>query len=315
MEASSHSLEQERVAGIEFFAGAFTNLTQDHLDYHADMDDYRNAKLRLFERISGEGRFTVVNIEDPAAKAFVAASKVPCHTYGKGGDIAAQDVGFTVNRTRFTVTTPWGSAPVEMRLLGAHNVSNALCAIALCGGLGIKLDEIVKAVGTLPCVPGRFEHVDAGQSFQVIVDYAHTDDGLRNVLTAAREICKGRIVTVFGCGGDRDKTKRPKMATVVANMSDYAIITSDNPRTEDPHRILMDVEVGMQRLGRKRNDEYLVIEDRAQAIREALRMAKSGDLVMIAGKGHEDYQIIGTEKIHFDDRETARMILEELRKS
>ncbi len=163
----------------------------------------------------------------------------------------------------------------------------------------------------LPCVPGRFESVDAGQDFQVIVDYAHTDDGLRNVLEAARAICTGRVITVFGCGGDRDRTKRPKMAAVSAALSDYSIVTSDNPRTEDPLRIIEEVVAGMEQCGKTEGAHYAIIADRATAIAEAVSMARPGDLVMIAGKGHEDYQIIGVERIHFDDREAARAVLEQ----
>ena len=311
MEVSSHSLEQERVAGIYFTVGAFTNLTQDHLDYHKDMDSYRRAKLRLFERIEGDGCFTVVNCEDPSAGAFVEASRVPCHTYGAGGDCRADAVSMDGRRTMFTARTPWGEAACSMRLLGRHNVSNALCAVAICGGLGIPLPQISDGLATLQRVPGRFEHVENDRGFQVVVDYAHTDDGLRNVLNAAREICPGRVIVVFGCGGDRDKGKRPKMGVVVAELADFAFVTSDNPRTEEPDRIILDIEVGLQRAGQRKYDDYQLITDRTEAIRAAIRMAKAGDLVLIAGKGHEDYQILGTTRIHFDDREVAQQILEE----
>ena len=313
MEASSHALDQERLAGIAFDVAAFTNLTQDHFDYHKDMDGYREAKLKLFDGIEGEGRFTVINSDDPSADFFARASRTPCHTYGDGGDCRADNVRTGERRTRFRAVTPWGEADIEMALLGKHNVSNALCAIAICGGLGLPLDRIAEGIESLDSIPGRFEHVDAGQAFRVIVDYAHTEDGLRNVLRAAREICLERIVLVFGCGGDRDKTKRPKMAAAAAELADFAIITSDNPRTEDPLRILLDVESGIQFAGKKKEDDYLVIGDRAEAIAHAIAMAKPGDVVLIAGKGHEDYQILGTKRIHFDDREVARDILEKLR--
>ena len=311
MEVSSHALSQERVAGIEFTVGAFTNLTQDHFDYHGDMADYRAAKLKLFERIQGAKKFTVVNIDDPSGPIFQAASRTLCHTYGSQGDCRARDVTMKGGRSRFTVKTPWGSAPVETRLLGLHNVSNVLCATAICGGLGMPLPDVCAAIGTLPSVPGRFESVDAGQEFQVIVDYAHTDDGLRNVLEAARAICTGRVITVFGCGGDRDRTKRPKMAAVSAALSDYSIVTSDNPRTEDPQRIIEEVVAGMKQCGKTEGAHFAIIADRATAIAEAVSMARPGDLVMIAGKGHEDYQILGAERIHFDDREVARAVLEQ----
>jgi UDP-N-acetylmuramoyl-L-alanyl-D-glutamate--2,6-diaminopimelate ligase len=216
------------------------------------------------------------------------------------------------SRTRFTARTPWGDFPVAMRLLGLHNVANALGAVAVAGGLGLPPDTIAAALAEMPCVPGRFEHVDEGQPFQVIVDYAHTEDGLRNVLHAARAICRGRVLTVFGCGGDRDRGKRPKMAATAGNLSDFCILTSDNPRTEDPRQILADAETGLREAGLAAPDYYRVIEDRAEAIGSALRMAGAGDLVMIAGKGHEDYQILGTRRIHFDDREVARNALRQM---
>jgi UDP-N-acetylmuramoyl-L-alanyl-D-glutamate--2,6-diaminopimelate ligase len=313
MEVSSHALEQERVAGIEYSVGVFTNLTQDHLDYHRDMEDYLTQKLKLFERIEGSGKFTVANLDDPSGTRFVAASKVQCHTYGRGGECRATKIRVEAQATSFTVETPWGRADISMRLLGTHNVYNALAAITACGGLGVSIDTIAEGVESLASVPGRFEHVDAGQDFQVIVDYAHTEDGLRNVLQAAREICAGRIIVVFGCGGDRDKTKRPKMGATAAELGDFCIVTSDNPRTESPERILLDIEVGLQRSGKKRYDDYIVLADRREAIQRAIEMAHDGDLVMLAGKGHEDYQIVGKEKHHFDDRETARKILEAIR--
>jgi len=311
MEASSHALDQDRVAGIAFDVAAFTNLTQDHLDHHRDMDDYRRAKLKLFQEIEGPGRFVVVNREDPAADVFIAAARVPCYTFGKRGDCRAARVRAELRRTTFHLETPWGGAEVAMSLLGEHNVSNALCAIAICGGLGIPVAALAEGVAAVERVPGRFEPVDAGQDFQVVVDYAHTDDALRNVLKAARAICGKRVLVVFGCGGDRDRGKRPKMGRVAAEMADFVILTSDNPRTEDPVRILLDVEAGVQSANRQKGDGYLVIEDRAEAIARALAMARPGDLVLIAGKGHEDYQIIGTTRRHFDDREIARKLLED----
>lgn len=310
MEVSSHALEQERVAGIEFDVGAFTNLTQDHLDYHESMEAYLLEKLKLFEAIQGEDAFTVANNEDAYAGRFAEVSRVPCYRYGLGGDVRALDVRVEARSTSYRVVTPWGAEEITMKLLGLHNVSNALAAITVCGALGLPMACIARGVEALASVPGRFEHIDAGQDFQVIVDYAHTEDGLQNVLQAARQICRGRVIVVFGCGGDRDKGKRAKMASVAAELADYSIVTSDNPRSESPEGIVLDIVVGLQRAGKKRGEEYRVFLERAEAIQHALEFARPGDLVMIAGKGHEDYQIINSERIHFDDREVARNLLQ-----
>lgn len=312
MEISSHALEQERVAGIDFDVGAFTNLTQDHLDYHGSLEAYRTSKLRLFEGIQGPDRFTVVNRADPAADHFINASAAPCVTFGEGGDCVAVNISHELQQTRFDLQSPWGEAQINLSLLGLHNVANALCAITVCGGLGLPLEGIVSGIESLANVPGRFERIDEGQDFQVIVDYAHTEDGLRNVLHAARELCSKRVLVVFGCGGDRDRGKRPKMAAAVAELADFSVLTSDNPRSEDPERILVDVERGMLSANKEKECDYLVIADREEAITRAIAMAKPGDFVMIAGKGHEDYQIIGTDRIHFDDREVARTVLSEM---
>ena len=310
MEVSSHALAQDRVAGIVFDVAVFTNLTQDHLDYHETMDVYREAKLRLFRNLSGEGAFGVVNREDPSADFFIDAAPVKCYTYGAGGDCRSRKVRTAPSGTRFAAVTPWGETEVVMKLVGLHNVSNVLAVMTVCGGLGVDVATTASALAGFEAVPGRFERVDCGQPFQVIVDYAHTEDGLRNVLRAARAICSKRIVTVFGCGGDRDRTKRPKMAAAVAELGDFAVVTSDNPRTEDPHLILLDIEAGMQHAGAKRDADYVVMEDRREAIATAIAMAAPGDLVLIAGKGHEDYQILGTTKVPFDDRQVAREALE-----
>jgi len=311
MEASSIALEQERVAGIEFRSAVFTNLTQDHLDYHKTMEAYRDAKLLLFEKVAQrEDGVAIVNADDPSASHFVNASAGRAVTFGKSGQVKAQKIRTEFDATRFRLLSPWGDQEVSMRLLGKHNVSNALCAAATAGALGISIEDITRGIAETKPVPGRFEPVIAGQDFHVIVDYAHTDDGLRNVLEAARALCNGRIICVFGCGGDRDRAKRPKMGAIAATLADFSIITSDNPRTEDPPRIMLDIEIGMQHAGKRKGDDYWVIENRAEAIEKAIRAAKPNDLVMIAGKGHEDYQIFGTAKVHFDDREVARAVLE-----
>lgn len=321
MEVSSHALDQERVAGVLFDAAAFTNLTRDHLDYHPDMEAYFQAKRKLFERVgrfqspkeNGVSPYTVVNREDPAWERFRDASPVPCITCGIDGDVRAEQIQMDLRGSRFRLITPRGTADVAMRLTGRHNIQNALCAAGLCYGLGLSPDEIATGLSAMRRVPGRFELVDRGQPFSVIVDYAHTDDGLRNVLEAVRPLCKERVIVVFGCGGDRDRGKRPKMGAVAAKLADLIILTSDNPRTEDPLRILMDIEVGVQQRGKRKYEDYEVIEDREAAIRKALQTARPGDAVVIAGKGHEPYQIIGTKRYPFDDREVAARLLEELR--
>ncbi len=311
MEASSHAIEQERIAGIRFKVAAFTNLTQDHLDYHRDMDTYLRAKLALFERVEGDDAFTVVNLADSSAKAFIAASKARCITVNTPrADCRAENIRFEAQRSLFHAYTPWGDIECTLPLLGRHNVANALGVIAICGGLGLSLGEIADGLASLPQVPGRFEQVDAGQPFQVVVDYAHTDDGLRNVLQAARAICRGRVIVVFGCGGDRDKGKRPKMGAAAAELANRIIVTSDNPRSEDPERIMLDIEVGLQRAGKRKGDDYEMVLDRTEAIQRAIGIARAGDLVLIAGKGHETYQIFADRRIHFDDREVVRAILE-----
>ncbi|HOJ33856.1 MAG TPA: UDP-N-acetylmuramoyl-L-alanyl-D-glutamate--2,6-diaminopimelate ligase [Candidatus Hydrogenedentes bacterium] len=312
MEVSSHALEQERVAGIRFRGAVFTNLTQDHLDYHKDMESYRRAKLMLFEQLEGNDAVAAINVDDPSAPYFLRATRVPTVTFGSQGMCSATNVSIRSEGTVFTAVTPWGTTEIEMRLVGRHNIANALGVIAVCGGIGIPLDMIAAGIHSVTNVPGRFERIDEGQPFSVIVDYAHTEDGLRNVLRTAREICSKRVICVFGCGGDRDKGKRPKMGYAVAELADFAVVTSDNPRSESPERILLDIEVGLQHAGKKKNKDYFMILDRAEAIHTALKMASEGDLVMIAGKGHENYQIIGSQRIHFDDREVARDFLKAL---
>lgn len=310
MEVSSHALQQERVAGIEFHGALFTNLTQDHLDYHENMDAYRDEKLKLFAAVPKDSGFTVANAGDPCFDAFAEAGARTQWSFGIDGDIYADDIEYDASRTKFLLETPWGRTRCSLGLLGRHNLDNFLGASAVCGALGISIDSLAEAAHTLPAIPGRFEAIDCGQNFRVIVDYAHTDDGLRNVLEASRAICAGTLRVVFGCGGDRDTTKRPKMGAVAAELADYAVLTSDNPRSESPERILLDIEVGMQRSGKKRDVDYTVIENRREAIERGLSDAEPGDLVLIAGKGHEDYQITNSGTIHFDDREVARDWLE-----
>ncbi|MCH7959956.1 MAG: UDP-N-acetylmuramoyl-L-alanyl-D-glutamate--2,6-diaminopimelate ligase [Candidatus Hydrogenedentes bacterium] len=312
MEVSSHSLAQERVAGIDFDVAVFTNLTQDHLDFHDGIEGYRDVKLKLFERVAGPNAFTVVNADDEQSPSFIAASEMPCHTFGLSGECRISDVQAGPDTTRFAFASPWGDAEVSTHLLGHHNVMNIAAAMTTCCGLGLPVEWVADHVAKLEPVPGRFEHIATGQDFRVVVDYAHTDDGLRNILRGIREITDGRIIALFGCGGDRDRGKRARMAAAVAEAADFAVITSDNPRSEDPARILLDVEAGMQHAGKKKNIDYIVVEDRREAIAEAIGRARPGDVVLLAGKGHENYQIIGSERIPLDDREVAREVLQGL---
>ncbi len=312
MEVSSHALAQDRVAGIAFDGAVFTNLSQDHLDYHADLEEYFEAKMKLIEGVTGADSFVVVNCDDSWGRRAAERVSVETYTFGEGGDCRAEGAKARRDGISFRFQSPWGSAELETPLVGRHNLSNLLAAASVCGRLGVSVGAMAESLRTIEAAPGRFEPIDEGQGFRLIVDYAHTEDALRNVLCAAREICSGRILTVFGCGGDRDKTKRPAMGAAVAELSDFGIVTSDNPRTDDPERILLDVEVGFQRSGKKKGEDYRVISDRTEAIAAAVTMARPGDLVMIAGKGHEDYQILDSGRIHFDDREVARAALEAL---
>jgi UDP-N-acetylmuramoyl-L-alanyl-D-glutamate--2,6-diaminopimelate ligase len=315
MEVSSHALAMERTAGCEFDAAVFTNLTQDHLDYHRTMDDYFDAKLKLFTGLQPAGKRTakraIVNADDPRGHQVRAASAAPVWMYGirEPADIRAEDVQLSLAGTRFRAATPAGAARIESRLVGEHNVSNVLAAIGVALHIGVPLDTIATGIEQVANVPGRFERVEAGQPFTIVVDYAHTEDALVRLLDAARALRTGRIITVFGCGGDRDRGKRPKMGRAAAERSDLVILTSDNPRTEDPLAILKEVERGVSETPaseRAAGFRYEMIPDRRAAIEAAVRAAHAGDTVLIAGKGHEDYQIIGRERRHFDDREAAR---------
>jgi UDP-N-acetylmuramoyl-L-alanyl-D-glutamate--2,6-diaminopimelate ligase len=308
MEVSSHGLALERVTGCEFKVGVFTNLTQDHLDFHLTMEEYLKAKLRLFEMLE-EGSVAVVNADDPASgKVIAAASKAKILTYGlsAGAGVRARALTLGPQGTQFVVTWSEGQVPVALKLPGKHNVYNALAAFSAGLALGCKNGTMAKGLEAVPGVSGRFELVEAGQPFAVVVDYAHTPDALERLLLAAREITKGKILCVFGCGGDRDRKKRPLMGGIATKLSDCTIITSDNPRTEDPQAIVHEIERGVNPESR-----YETLVDRKQAIGRAIALAGDGDAVVIAGKGHEDYQILGTAKIHFDDREVARDALKD----
>ena len=297
MEVSSHSLDQGRVAGATFAGAAFTNLTGDHLDYHRTMEAYAAAKARLFAGLHGDA-VAAVNADDPWAGRMVADchGRVIRYGFGKDADYRARDLSVTAAGSAFTLIAPHGRAQVNVPLVGRHNVENVLAAAVLLGEVfHLGVAQLASGLSTASGAPGRLQPVRAGQPFAVLVDYAHTDDALRNVLTALRPLCHGRLRVVFGCGGDRDKSKRPRMARVAEQLADDVYLTSDNPRTESPDAILADLSAGLA--GRPRCVEV----DRRAAIATALSDAGPDDVVLVAGKGHENYQIVGTVKHPFDD--------------
>ncbi len=316
LEVSSHALALDRVEGCEFDIVVFTNLTQDHLDFHDTMESYYHAKLRLFQEFAvptskAQPKRAIINVDDAWGVRLKAETSVPVWTYSllQRADIHATDIALSLDGTRFTAHTPHGSLAIQSPLVGKHNVSNLLASIGVGLARGMSLDAVRQGIRGCQPVPGRFERVEAGQDFSVIVDYAHTEDALVQLLAAAHELRRERILTVFGCGGDRDPGKRPKMGRVAAQHSDAVFLTSDNPRTEDPEAILRDIEQGVLSLSASERGVSHIIPDRRAAIRAALLEARPGDMVLIAGKGHEDYQVIGETRHHFDDRKAARELL------
>jgi UDP-N-acetylmuramoyl-L-alanyl-D-glutamate--2,6-diaminopimelate ligase len=314
MEASSQALDLRRCDALRFDVAVFSNLTRDHLDYHLTMEEYFNAKRRLFDGSLGERpRVSVLNVDDEygvrlASELGREGARVVRYALGGDAEVTARDAEFTLEGMSFRLVTPRGEARVESPLVGRPHIYNALAAAATALELGFGLEVIARAFKVCAGAPGRFERVPNARGFAVVVDYAHTDDALLNVLRTARDVTRGRVITVFGCGGDRDRTKRAPMGEVAARLSDVVIATSDNPRTEDPGAILADIEEGLRASGKP----YTKIADRREAIRRAVSEALPGDLVLIAGKGHEDYQIVGETRHHFDDREVAREAVEEM---
>lgn len=316
MEVSSHALDLYRVLGCEFTVALMTNLTQDHLDFHVTMENYTNAKLKLFKQLgdsSTANKSAIVNLDDPQAEKFleIVPPGVKSLTYGirADADIKAVDIKYSLSGTEFTCVTPAGTQQIELKLKGQFSVYNALSAISIAVTEGVPLRTIYEALYEVENIPGRFEAVC--DKPLVIVDYAHTPDGLTNVLSAARQLVPegGNLITLFGCGGDRDPTKRPKMAKIVEELSDKIIVTSDNPRTEDPQQIITDILTGIRSLG---SGHVKVEIDRAMAIEMAIKAANINDVVVVAGKGHEDYQILADRTIHFDDREVVREVINRL---
>ena len=314
VEISSHALAQRRSYGTEFNAAVFTNLTRDHLDYHHTLEEYRDAKLRLFTKAERgavrKSPVCVLNADDPSFAAFrdaSAASGDPVCTYSlvAAADVAAKNVELLPGGSSFSIVWKGKALPVRLSIPGVFNVTNALAGFGAGISLGIDPAKVVAGLEALEGVRGRIERVDVGQDFSVFIDYAHTPDALGSILKTVRQITKRELICVFGCGGDRDRGKRSEMGAVSGSLADRTIITSDNPRTEEPLSIIAQIEEGMKQT----RGRYSVVPDRREAIRTALSLAGSGDSVVIAGKGHEDYQIVGTEVLHFDDREVAEEFL------
>ncbi len=301
MEVSSQSLDQSRTAGIEFELGIFTNLSVDHLDYHGSMQSYRDAKLKLFSQC----RKGLVNSDSDYAAPFLACPGVQSYSASHSADFRASRVYMTGDGVSYLECSPLGRRDVFLPVWGRFSIYNSLAALAAAESLGLDPDLCTRALASFPGVPGRLEPVRTDLPFRLLIDYAHTPDGLENVLQSLRETTVGRVIVLFGCGGDRDSSKRPEMGRIATRLAHHTIITSDNPRSEDPEEIIRQILRGVQ------GPEYTVIPDRTQAIRTAVRMARPGDTVLLAGKGHETWQIFSDEVVSYDEREIAREILME----
>jgi UDP-N-acetylmuramoyl-L-alanyl-D-glutamate--2,6-diaminopimelate ligase len=310
MEVSSHALSLRRVDAMTFSAGIFTNLTRDHLDFHGDMDSYFRAKRRLFEMLPRDAP-SLINLDDPRGPAVVEVSAKPVtYAINQHADITPGPLTYSGEGLTFDIRTPRGMLQVRSKLVGRPNVYNILAAVSAAIALDLPFDAIEKGIQTLDAVPGRFEVVSGPQDdITVIVDYAHTDDALRNLLETARPLAHGRLITVFGCGGERDRTKRPLMGAVAGRLSDVIVITSDNPRREDPGRIIEEVQRGITTDTLRTGSQQFAIVDRRAAVAKAIEIARPGDLVLLAGKGHEKYQIVGDASLPFDDVAVAREVL------
>jgi UDP-N-acetylmuramoyl-L-alanyl-D-glutamate--2,6-diaminopimelate ligase len=311
LEVSSHALTMKRVYGTKISVGVFSNLTPEHLDFHEDMEDYYLAKRLLFAR-EGENHpdRAVINVDDRYGRRLVSEVCCPVVRFGieSEADVRLIDRRGLADRIELRILTPQGEMVLETHLIGRANIYNILAAVGTAVSLGIDTRSIQRGIKSMARIPGRLERIDEGQPFGVLVDYAHTPHALEVLLTAAAELPHGKLITVFGCGGGRDRKKRPMMGEIAARLSDFVIVTSDNPRTEDPTRILAEVEPGLTKQGA----EYRLVADRREAITLALSMARSGDMIVIAGKGHEEYQIIGNQSFPFDDRAIARELITKL---
>ncbi|MBQ8606241.1 MAG: UDP-N-acetylmuramoyl-L-alanyl-D-glutamate--2,6-diaminopimelate ligase [Clostridia bacterium] len=309
MEISSHSLDQKRVSGIKFEVAVFINLTQDHLDYHGTMENYKKAKFGIFEL----AKTAVINIDDETGKEFADMVNIPKYTYStiyNSADFVAKEIKIRVNGVKFLAVTRGGIAKVYAPTPGGFTVYNILAAIGAVSALGFEFSEIEPTLSEIVGVCGRAEIISGNRPYTVMIDYAHTPDGVENILSSVREYAQGRVITLFGCGGNRDKTKRPIMGSIAAKYSDYVIVTSDNPRTEQPMSIIEDILPGVQSV----KTPYTVIENRQEAIKFAIENAKENDVIVLAGKGHEDYQVIGTQKIPFDEHAIAKKYMEDMEK-
>lgn len=323
MEVSSHALAQDRATAVAYDVGVFTNVSRDHLDYHGDMDEYLAAKARLFRELlpaSGKQSHAVLNAEDARVMALAAELDVPVTTFGQGGDVSCTELHSDMSGMRGVIDLAGERLPFTTTLVGAPHLANVLAAAAAAYRLGIAPAHVAAGIAALAGVPGRLEAIAEGQPFAVVVDYAHKPDALERSLVSLRGLTKGRLIVVFGCGGDRDKGKRPLMGEIAGRLADVVIVTSDNPRTEEPMAILEAIERGVREASRTpvasqalgqtgQVDGYVVVPERRAAIALAIGAARDGDLVLITGKGHEDYQIVGTTKHHLDDREEARSAL------
>ncbi|MCD6310102.1 MAG: UDP-N-acetylmuramoyl-L-alanyl-D-glutamate--2,6-diaminopimelate ligase [Candidatus Eremiobacteraeota bacterium] len=309
MEVSSHSLVMDRVFGINFTVAVFTNITREHFDFHKSMKEYLKAKLKLFKMIKPGGT-GVICLDDPHAKDFINACEEKVVTYGfmENADVRAKEITYRTDGITFKWVNSRGVYPVKLKVTGFFNLQNLLGASAAALALNIPSEKIVNGLEEFEGIKGRFQRVESGQPFQVMIDYAHTPAGIESVLRAARPITSNKLRIVLGCGGDRDKEKRPLMGSTASRLADKVYLTSDNPRSEEPESIIADIECGMNR----KSNNYEIEPDRRTAIEKALTEAREGDTVIIAGKGHEDYQIFSDRKIHFDDVEVAKEILEEL---
>ncbi|MFH1440830.1 MAG: UDP-N-acetylmuramoyl-L-alanyl-D-glutamate--2,6-diaminopimelate ligase [Candidatus Omnitrophota bacterium] len=308
MEVSSHALDQGRISKVEFNSAIFTNLTQDHLDYHNTMEDYFQAKAKLFKNLDKQA-VAIINNDDAYGRMLSGMTAAKIMTYGiyNTADVMAKEIKFGISGSEFVLKYESKEIKLNTPLVGLYNIYNILAAVCFCLKERIDLRVIARALEKFSNVPGRLEKIDTGKDFSVFVDYAHTPEALNNVLGTLRQLCDRRIIVVFGCGGDRDKTKRPKMGQAATELADYAIITNDNSRSESPEDIVNDIKKGISR------DNYCVVLDRKQAIEKSLSIASSGDIVLIAGKGHENYQIINNQISEFDDREVVRQCLKSIR--